>query len=63
MEMWQRQPVDMTSTIVGEAFADLRSLSTMSLFGGSHDWPQQRIDDHYDDTVRRIKEMPGWGQW
>ena len=63
MEVWQRQPVDMTSTIVGEAFADLRALSTMSLFGGSRDWPQQRIDDHYDDTVRRIKEMPGWGQW
>ena len=60
MSLWAAQPVDMTSTIIGEAYVDLSYLSTMWLFGGSREWPRERIDMFYDETVANIKALPAW---
>lgn len=62
-DLWNAQPADMTSTIAGEAMMDLARLSTMWLFGGSAEWPRERIDALYDSTVEQIKRLPGWDKW
>ncbi|WP_454149469.1 hypothetical protein [Microbacterium lacticum] len=63
MTEWRAQPVDMTSTIAGEGLMDLSTLGRMRLFGGSREWPRERIDAFYDETVERIKALPGWATW
>lgn len=63
MAKWAAQPVDMTSTIAGEGLMDLSTLSRMWLFGGSSEWPRERIDAFYDETVANIKALPGWATW
>ncbi len=60
MALWAAQPVDMSSTIIGEAYVDLSYLSTMWLFGGSAEWPRERIDAFYDETVANITALPAW---
>lgn len=42
---------------------DLRSLSTMWLFGGSPEWPLQRITRHVDMTIEKLHALPGWHPW
>lgn len=63
MAVWRAQPLDMTSTIGGEGLMDLSTLATMWFFGGSTEWPIERIDEFYDETVANIKTLPGWATW
>ena len=60
---YQGSPLDMTSTIAGDALHDISRLSTMWLFGGSSEWPKERILSQTGSTIEGLHALTGWKPW
>lgn len=60
---YEGSPLDMTSTIAGDALHDISDLSTMWLFGGSVEWPRDRILSQVDATIGGLHALKGWQPW
>ena len=60
---YEGYPLDMTSAMAGDAIHDVTELSTMWLFGGSNEWPRERILSQVDSTIERLHALKGWAPW
>ena len=56
-------PIKYSDRIASSAVGDLRGFAPMWIFGGSTDWPRERIIAEVNITLAELYELPDWQPW